>query len=108
MHFEDTTIYIVGDAKSPQNNPIMEVYKAFFVGIVVDRKTAIIVDVECSATLGLTNSFVKSLLIGKNVLSPDVIDCINTRYFGSSQKAFGVALKDAQKKYQQIMQSESK
>lgn len=108
MHFEETTIYIIGDAKSPQNNPIMEMYKAFFIGLVVDKETAIIVDVECSATLGLTNDFIRSLLIGKNVLNASIIDSINRRYFGSSQKALGVALKDAQKKYLQIVQSESK
>ncbi len=108
MMFHDNTVFVIGDAKSPQNNPITEKFKAYFIGLVIDRQTHVIVDVECSATILLTNQFVKSLMIGKHMVNNDIIDSINLRYFGASQKALVVAFKDAQKKYQQILNNDAK
>ncbi len=108
MAFHENTIYVVGDAKSPLNNPITEKFKSYFIGLVIDRTTDVIIDVECSATVTLTNQFVRSMMVGKHLFNSDIIDSINTRYFGASQKALVVALKDAQKKYQQIKQSDAK
>ncbi|GAB6430975.1 DUF3870 domain-containing protein [Bacillus cereus] len=100
--YASNTIYIVGDAKSPQNNPITEKFKSYFVAFVIEKDTGKIVDADCSATIALTSQFVKYLFLHKNINDPDLLIQINNRYFGSSQKALLVALKDAQKKYNQI------
>lgn len=102
--FQQTTVYIVGDSKTALNNPIMQRYNSFFIGLVIDRETNRIVDAECSSTIDLTSQFVKSLLKGKSILEVDAMLAeIEQRYFGSSQKALMVAFKNANIKYTQIM-----
>ncbi|WLD92815.1 DUF3870 domain-containing protein [Alkalihalobacillus sp. AL-G] len=104
MHSE-STIYIIGDAKTASNNPITQKYNAFFIGLVIDRENGLIVDADCSSTIPLTSKFVKSLFIGKSIEDVESVSrTIETRYFGSSQKALVVAFKNASIKYQQICQ----
>jgi hypothetical protein len=101
--YDRKTVYIVGDAKSPENNPITKQYQAFFIAFVIHRVSGEIVDAECSATVPITKKFVASLFKGKNMLdSKDVVNEISNRYFGSSQKALIVAFKDAQKKFRAL------
>ncbi|WIY59102.1 DUF3870 domain-containing protein [Bacillus arachidis] len=100
--YASNTIYIEGDAKAPQNNPITEKFKSYFVAFVVEKDTGKIVDADCSATIALTSQFVKHLFLHRNMNDPQLVEEIRNRYFGSSQKALLVALKDAQKKYNQI------
>ncbi|MEH7402159.1 DUF3870 domain-containing protein [Gottfriedia acidiceleris] len=104
--YNKDTIYIIGDAKTSSNNPIMQKYNAFFIGLVVDRTSHLIMDADCSATISLTSSFVKHLFVGQSMSDVDgVIHEINNRYFGSSQKALTVAFKNAHIKYKQIIES---
>ncbi|MGG1485555.1 DUF3870 domain-containing protein [Peribacillus castrilensis] len=43
------------------------------------------------------------MLVGKSILRPDELETeIEQRYFGSSQKALTVALRNASIKYQQL------
>lgn len=107
MHYDEDTIYVVGDAKSPQNNPITEKFKAYFLALVIDPKTHLIVDVECSTTLALTNKFIRGFFIGQHIHNNDISTDITQRYLGSSQKALIVAFKDAQKKYAQHLQRDA-
>ena len=103
--FAENTIYIVGNSKSPQNNPITQQYGQFFIGFVVDRETGEIITCGSSATIAVTAEFICSLFTGKS-LSDDfqaIKQHVETRYFGSSQKAILVAYKDAQKKFFRIM-----
>ena len=95
--YASNTIYVVGDAKAPQNNPITEKFKSYFVAFVLVKETGEIVDADCSATIALTSQFVKYLFLHKNINDPELVMEIKDRYFGSSQKALLVALKDAQK-----------
>ncbi|MBS4192587.1 DUF3870 domain-containing protein [Bacillus sp. FJAT-49705] len=102
--FQPNTVYIIGDSKTSLNNPIMQKYNGFFIGLVIDRDTDRIVDAECSATIALTSLFIKSLFVGKSILEVDRMnEEIEHRYFGSSQKALMVAFKNANIKYTQIL-----
>lgn len=106
--YDSGTVYIVGDAKSPENNPITKQYQAFFIAFVIERATGNIVDAECSATVAITKRFVTSLFIGKNMNDSLVVtEDVTGRYFGSSQKALIVAFKDAQKKFKQLTKEPS-
>jgi len=103
--FAENTIYIVGNAKSQQNNPITHQYGQFFIGFVVDRETGTIVTCGTSSTIHTTNDFISSMFIGKS-LQEDVQvikQLLESRYFGSSQKAIMVAYKDAHKKFSRIL-----
>ena len=102
--YDKSTIYIIGDSKTTTNNPITHQYTAFFLALVIDVESEIIIDMGASATLPITNDFIQSMLIGsciKNGIDSLVVE-ITRRYHGASQKAMIVALKDAYKKYEQI------
>lgn len=103
--FAENTIYIVGNAKSQQNNPITHQYGQFFIGFVVDRETGKIVSCGSSSTISVTSEFICSLFTGKSLQDDfEVIkQMVESRYFGSSQKAILVAYKDAQKKFSRII-----
>ena len=101
--FQQNTVYIVGESKAAANNPITQQFSSFFIGFVIDRDSHEIMDVECSTTLSLTRRFIHSLLKGKSILNVDeLVKEIEKRYFGSSQKALIVALRNANIKYQQL------
>lgn len=101
MEINKNTLYIIGNSKSQQNNPITHVYGAFFIGFLVNQSSSIILDVESNAIISLTNSFIKSIFIGKSMeMDFDIIkNEVEKRYLGSSQKGIIVAFKDAQKKF---------
>lgn len=95
------TMYVIGDAKAPQNNPITKKYSQFFLALVIDTSDDKIVDSECSSTIQLTNQFVRSLFIGRTIFDDSVEAEIRKRYLGASQKALIVAFQNAKYKYEQ-------
>ncbi|RYM06297.1 DUF3870 domain-containing protein [Sporolactobacillus sp. THM7-7] len=97
------TIFIIGDSKASQKNPITLRFHQFFLGLIVDRTNGRIVDAECSATIQLTVQFIRTIFVGRFINDPEIIEEIEQRYFGSSQKALIVAYQDARKKYNQIV-----
>ncbi|UOR14008.1 DUF3870 domain-containing protein [Halobacillus amylolyticus] len=102
--YANETCYVVGEAKSPGNNPITKKYDSFFIGFVIDSKTNLIVDVECTAMMGITVKFVQSLFVGRSILDCDgAAEEVHARYFGSSQKALIVAFKQAYYKYKEAL-----
>lgn len=100
--YHDDTVYVVGEAKSPENNPITKQYETFFVGFVIDRTNGRIVDAECTAVIGITKRFVQSLFAGQNISDSDrITEMITNRYLGSSQKALLVAYRHARLKFEE-------
>ena len=101
MEYGKKTVYVVGHAKTNTDNAITEQFKLFFICFVVDVQTDLVVDVECSSILGITNRFIQSIFNKKNFaqVSHDIELEVAARYFGSSQKAILVAYKEAVKKY---------
>jgi hypothetical protein len=107
--YDRETLYLVGDAQAPSNNPITQQFNSFFIALVVDPSNDKIIDAGCSSTIQLTNDFVRSILVGQSILSTTEVETqIRTRYFGSSQKALVVAFKDAQKKYKLAKEAREK
>lgn len=99
--FNQDTVFIIGDARTQEDNPITYRYNKFFIAFVVEFQTGRIIKTECSTTLSLTDEFLNDIFIGKK-LDVDLgmlEDEIEKRYYGSSKKAVIVALKDAAKKY---------
>ncbi|MFD2706301.1 DUF3870 domain-containing protein [Salibacterium lacus] len=103
--YDKNTVYVVGEAKSPENNPIMKQYETFFVSFVIDQSDGTILDADCTSVLGLTKNFVQSLFTGQNIRDTDTVsNMVMNRYLGSSQKAIIVAFKNARKKYEQALE----
>lgn len=99
--FDPQCIFVVGDAKASQNNPITKQYNQFFLALVIDSHTDQIVECECSSTLELTNHFVRSLFTGRSAYDEEIEEQVEKRYHGASQKALIVAFRDAKIKYGQ-------
>ncbi|OHD22242.1 MAG: hypothetical protein A2Y38_21475 [Spirochaetes bacterium GWB1_59_5] len=102
--YEDSTVYIVGNSKTNNENAITTLYNSFYIGFVLQPDSGLIVDVSCSATIRTTDEFVHSLFLGKSMGIDDAMleDEVKRRYHGSSQKAIIVAYKDAAKKFAEI------
>ncbi len=102
MYSKDT-VYFSGSARLPSTIPSGGMYELINVGMMIDTKTGQIVDV--SATLLSTGAkrFLDDLIIGHNLHEEGInalIDEINDRYFGDSQKAIIMAIKNAYEKYE--------
>ncbi|MEU5832470.1 DUF3870 domain-containing protein [Streptomyces diacarni] len=96
----DSSVFVTGEAKASANNPITTQFGMFYIALVVEKGTHRILDAECSATLALTNSFVKSLIAGECITEEGLLaERITTRYHGSSQRALLTALRNAATKY---------
>lgn len=94
------TVYIIGESRTNMDNAITIIYNSFYIAFEIDVETDIIVNIGCSHTVKLTEDFIASLFIHKNINSSnDLENEIKMRYHGTSQKALIVAYKDALKKY---------
>lgn len=92
---------IIGNAKSQSDNPITHYYSAFFITFIVNADDGKILDAEVSMMLELTRSFTRQFFLGRSLVEvdQDLLEEIERRYLGSSQRAMQVAYKDAVKKY---------
>ncbi|KAJ49865.1 hypothetical protein BD780_003977 [Clostridium tetanomorphum] len=101
MNYSKSTIYITGISRSNSTDPITIMYNSFFLGVIVDKKEGIIIDITCNTISNVTTDFIKSMLVGYNLLQDlgKMIDEIHNRFFGTAQKALIVALKDAHNKF---------
>jgi hypothetical protein len=98
---KNSTVYIVGEARTNTDNAITKIYNSFCIGVIVDMETAEILDFGCSHTIEVTERFLASVFIGKHIGTDDDIiqQIIERRYLGSSKKAAIVAYKDIAKKF---------
>lgn len=92
---------IIGNAKSQSDNPITHHYSSFFITFIVDAENGKILGAEVSMMLELTRSFTRRFFLGRSLAEVDreLLEEIERRYLGSSQRAMQVAYKDAVKKY---------
>lgn len=100
---ENNEILITGYAKIPQGLAASELYTTIALGLLVDRNTGQILDVDCSLITQIARDFVKQLVLHKNLNELDEIEeAFNTRYFGSARKALILAARICQEKYRKI------
>lgn len=104
MEYGKKTVFVTGVSKASKDDPITNLYQIFFLSIIVERDTDIIVDTTCSAVSQMTVDFVKSLLVGYNIKTEidQILEEIKKRFYGMAQRALLVACKDAQNKYLMI------
>jgi len=101
VEYAQNTIFVTGVAKPSQEDPIANIYKVFFLSLVVERGSGIIVDATCNTAREMTKDFIRSLLVGRNLADgvEDMVLAIRNRFFGLVQKPLIVALKDAHNRY---------
>ncbi len=104
MEYSKSTVFVTGVAKPAKDDPVSSVYDVFFVSLVVDRNNNLIVNVACNTASHMTEDFIRSLLIGKNMTTEveAMVQDIRSRFFGLLQKALIVSLKDAHNRYMMV------
>jgi hypothetical protein len=102
----ENIIFVTGYAKLPQGITATELYTVIAVGLLLDKTTGIITDVDCSLVTTVARQFVKDLIVGKSILDFEAIEVAFTqRYHGSARKALLSALKIINEKYQNILKN---
>jgi len=104
MIYAKNMIFITGQARPIKEDVINNVYQVLSLGLVIDKETNIIVDVDCTTVMDLTKNFIREILIGRNFIMDinDIEHEIRERFFGLIQKPLIVSLKDANNRYRMI------
>ena len=101
--YSEDTVYFISYAKLPSSISAAKLLEVVGVGIVVNIKTGIIEDTSCTLITEEAKKFLKDTLIGRNLHKDGVdklVDSIQFRFHGLSQKAICVALKGAVERYE--------
>lgn len=101
------TVLVTAYAKSPQGTSMHEVYKYSGIVLEIDKATHKIVDAEFTFITKLAQRFFKKMLVGFDMTSniDSMIERIESHYFAPSSGSVAVALKSAQKRYLEKIQS---
>ncbi len=101
MYTSDTVVLVTGHAKPVKDDAIFAVYSVFSVSLMVETKDDSIVDLACTTVMKLSEPFLSSLVVGKNLVTDMglIQEQIKTRFLSLAQKPFIVALRDAQNRY---------
>ncbi|WP_312938941.1 DUF3870 domain-containing protein [Oscillibacter sp.] len=109
MEYPENTILVVGQAKPSRGDAICQTHGEFYISLVLERDTGLIVDAACNTILDVTAVFVREMLVGRR-LSEDLATMeteIRTRYFALTQKPLIACLKDAANRYRAVQCGES-
>lgn len=104
MNYSKTTVFVTGIAKPGKDDPVTSQYDIFFLSCIVDKGNDVIVNAACNTASPMTEEFIRSLIIGRNLATE--VDAmtqeIRSRFFGLLQKALIVSLKDAHNRYMML------
>lgn len=100
-YYNVNSVFITGTAKPSNEDAIKNVYQVFSLSLIVDTRTDQIVDSSCTAVMNMTNNFIRSMLIGRNLVTEinETVEEIRGRFMALVQKTLIVALRDAQNRY---------
>lgn len=109
MEYAPNTIFVTGVAKVSKDDPIASSFEVFFVSLIIDRHTGVIVDATCNTARDMTKDFIRSILVGGNLLTgvDELTAHLRSRFFGMVQKSLLVALKDAHNRFVVIRKDEN-
>ncbi len=100
--YPQDTVYFMAYAKLPSNIAAAKLMDVVGVGLIINYKSGFIEDITCTLLTDEAKRFLKSVMVGFNVHDQDLtelIDHINFRFHGLSQKAICVATKAAYERY---------
>lgn len=105
------TVYFVSYSKLPDDISATYVHKVVGVGFLINTKTGIIEDVMVTLISDLCKDFLAYLMVGHNIDRDGVdelVDRIEKRFYGSSQKALVVCIRGVHARYLQWKQVNKK
>lgn len=109
MGYPENTILVVGQAKPSRGDAICQTHGEFYISLVLERDSGLILDAACNTILDVTAAFVREMLVGRR-LGEDLAAMeadIRTRYFALTQKPLIACLKDAANRYRAAKSGES-
>lgn len=93
-------VFVTGYAKFPSDITGNKVYEEIAVGLIVDRKSGLIIDSDCSLVTRTGREFMTEFLIGRNLYEiKEITEDLKKYYYGQAQKAVIAALKSAKRQY---------
>lgn len=102
--FGPDTVYFVSYSKLPNDISATYLHKVVGVGFLINTKTGIIEDIMVTLISDLCKEFLSYLLIGHNIERDGIDELLNKvekRFFGHSQKAIIVCIKGVYSRYLQ-------
>lgn len=103
-NFGPDTVYFVSYSKLPDDIAVSYIHKVVGVGFLINTKTGIIEDVMVTLISDLCKEFLSYLMIGHNIERDgidELVERVEKRFFGSSQKAIIVCIKGVYARYLQ-------
>lgn len=99
-----SSVFVIGESRTNADNAITKIYGSFYMAFEVEEGTHNILSFSCTHTLDTTESFLRKLFQGQNLLNLgfDLESELNRRYGGSSRKAVLVSYRDAVKRYRDM------
>ncbi|HZJ98740.1 MAG TPA: DUF3870 domain-containing protein [Tissierellaceae bacterium] len=104
IDYGEDTIYFVSYSKLPQEISATYVHKVVGVGFLINTKTGIIEHAMVTLISDLCKEFLAHLIVGHNIEKDgidEIVEKVEKRFFGYSQKAVVVAMKGAHSRYLQ-------
>ena len=105
MKYSKNTVFVLGTAKLSKTDPIFSTHDIFFIGLIIDKETNIIVDSTSNTVKEKTSEFINSIVTDYDIVKNiDELELeVKERYHGMVQKAVIAAVKDARNKYLMII-----
>lgn len=101
--YKDDTVYFISYSKLPSAISAAKLVNVVGVGLVINSKTGIIEDTSCTLITHEARIFLKDIIVGHNLNEEGLdklIEKIQRRFHGLSQKAICVAVKAAVERYE--------
>lgn len=101
--YSDTTVYFIAYAKLPGTIAAAKLLEVVGIGLVINYETGVIEDTSCTLITDEAKLFLKEIIKGHNLIDEGIdglVDKINFRFHGMSQKAICVAVRAAYEKYE--------
>jgi len=101
--YNDDTVYFISYSKLPSTISAAKLVNVVGVGLVINFKTGIIEDTSCTLITDEAKRFLKDIIVGHNLHEEGLdklIEKIQRRFHGLSQKAICVAVKAAAERYE--------
>lgn len=101
--YSDDTVYFIAYSKLPSTISAAKLLEVVGVGLVINTTTGIIEDTSCTLITDEAKRFLKDIIVGHSLYEEGLdklIDKIQGRFHGLSQKAICVAVKAAVQRYE--------
>jgi hypothetical protein len=96
-------LFITGYARLPKGITATALYEVVGIGLIVVKKSGLILDADISLATSVGRDFFKSVIVGNYLTDIDyIVNKFEKSYLGNAKKAIISALKNAHDKYDEF------